>query len=140
MEYMIFNRDDSPLYMFESSIQNPKRGVTDLIKEYEVPKFFDDDYYKLLGEDPRPPYRWFLCGSKRSGTTMHTDPLHTSAWNASLQGHKYWILFPPEEKAEVAKGKRYKYKGEDNEAIHFFHTIYPRMLEAGEVKKRYEFI
>ena len=103
IQYMIYNRDDSPLYLFESSIQNPKRGVKDIIDDYKVPPYFDDDYFKLLGEDPRPPYRWFLCGSKRSGTTMHKDPLGTSAWNTSLQGHKYWILFPPEVDVKIAK-------------------------------------
>lgn len=71
---------------------------------------------------------------------MHIDPLSTSAWNASLAGHKYWILFPPEESGDLAKGKAYRKKGEDNEAIQYFHFIYPRMLKAGVVKKRYEFI
>jgi len=71
---------------------------------------------------------------------MHKDPLSTSAWNASLQGHKYWICLPPEVHFRIAKGREFKKKGEDNEAIHFFHFIYPRLLEAGLIEKRYEFI
>lgn len=40
IEYIVYNRDDSPLYLFESNIQKPSRGVSDLVKDYEVPKYF----------------------------------------------------------------------------------------------------
>lgn len=139
IEYLIFNKDDSPLYLFQSSIES-RRLIKDIVNDYQVPKYFVDDYFKLLGSDDRPPYRWFLVGPKRSGTTMHCDPLSTSAWNASVQGHKKWILFPPETDKDFAKGKEYKNKKEDDEAIHYFRYIYPRILETGKVEKRYEFV
>lgn len=139
IEYLLFNKDDSPLYLFQSSIESRKK-IKDIVKDYSVPKFFQDDYFKILGSDTRPPYRWFLIGPKRSGSTIHTDPLSTSAWNTSIQGHKKWILFPPTYTKEFVKGKKFKEKGEDDEAVHYFRYIYPRILESGQVEKRFEFV
>ena len=36
---MLYNQDDSPLYLFESSLEDNKGGKH-LIKDYEIPKYF----------------------------------------------------------------------------------------------------
>ena len=86
-EYLVKQKDDSPLYLFEGAVEN-NRDARDLINGYKVPKYFQEDLFEVLGDNNRPPYRWFLIGPKRSGTTVHIDPLMTSAWNISLQGRK----------------------------------------------------
>jgi histone arginine demethylase JMJD6 len=102
-----------------------------------------------MGTDKRPPFRWFLIGPERSGTTVHIDPLNTSAWNTSLQGHKLyfhnkfvqfrWVLFPPETPKEIVKGKKYLEKGDEYEAIVYFEKILPKIKKNDQVKT-YEFI
>lgn len=96
VDYMFNNRDDSPLYLFESSLEDHE-VANHMLKEYTPPKFFQKNYFALLDEDEMPPHRWFLMGPKRSGTEVHIDPLGTSAWNASVMGHKRWLLIPPGE-------------------------------------------
>lgn len=58
MEYLIYNKDDSPLYLFESSIEEHKQAHT-LLRNYVVPPYFNDDLFKIAGEHKRPPYRWY---------------------------------------------------------------------------------
>jgi histone arginine demethylase JMJD6 len=125
-EYIIFNHDDSPLYLFESSIENHSK-LNRLIDDYEIPTYFKEDLFKYVGEEKRPPYRWFLIGPERSGTAIHIDPLGTSAWNTSIRGHKLWLLLPPDTPRYIAKGKEVLNKGEDDEAIMYMLYIYPRI-------------
>jgi histone arginine demethylase JMJD6 len=78
-----------------------------------------------------PPHRWFLIGPKRSGTEIHCDPLGTSAWNTSVMGHKRWLLIAPDPNItkSLVRGRHLIEKGEDDEAIHYFDFILPRLKE-----------
>ena len=100
--------------------------------DYEVPAYFRDDLFRLVGEHRRPPYRWFLLGPVHSGTGVHTDPLGTSAWNTLIYGRKRWVLFPPDVAREVVKPKAYvrRDKGEDDEVVDYFTLILPRIKAA----------
>lgn len=76
-------------------------------------------------------------GPERSGTTVHIDPLATAAWNTLIVGKKRWVLFPPHVSKHIAKGKHFVRNGEDDEAIHYFMHILPRIkAKAVEIGNR----
>lgn len=85
--------DDQPLYVFDKCFADK---VPRLGEEYDVPEYFAEDLFKVLGEHRRPDYRWLIVGPARSGSSFHKDPNATSAWNAVISGEKKWILFPPD--------------------------------------------
>jgi histone arginine demethylase JMJD6 len=91
MQYLVENRDDSPLYIFDSSFDEDGVGQR-MLSSFTVPPYFRDDLFSLVGEARRPPYRWFLVGPERSGSNLHIDPLATSAWNTLLTGVKRWSV------------------------------------------------
>jgi histone arginine demethylase JMJD6 len=111
VQYMKNNKDDSPLYIFDGNFDGDDISKN-LLADYKVPSYFTDDLFHLVGERRRPPYRWVLFGPERSGSSVHIDPLATSAWNTVLQGRKRWVLFPPETPRSIAKGLDVIKKGE----------------------------
>lgn len=95
-EYMVNNSDESPLYLFDKAFAE-KMDLSVGKHEgaaYWKPDCFGPDLFELLGSE-RPAHRWLIIGPARSGSTFHKDPNATSAWNAVIQGSKYWIMFPP---------------------------------------------
>jgi len=101
-----------------------------LLDDWTVPDVFPYDFHGVLSEERRPPYRWFSIGPKRSGTTVHQDPLGTSAWNALATGVKRWALFPPEVGKKVVKGRQFLEPGEDDEAILWFDRLLPKIKQS----------
>ncbi|EFY92787.1 F-box and JmjC domain protein, putative [Metarhizium acridum CQMa 102] len=94
--YMRDNNDESPLYLFDRKFAE-KMGITVGHQDgtaYWKPDCFGPDLFEVLGNE-RPAHRWLIIGPERSGSTFHKDPNGTSAWNAVIQGSKYWIMFPP---------------------------------------------
>ena len=137
MDYMKHQTDDSPLYLFESGMVGASSSLRD---DYWIPEYFPDDYLNLVGKDNKPPHKWFCMGPKRSGTTVHRDPMGTAAWNAVTMGVKRWVLFEPQEDKTLVKARKYKQKGEDDEAIHYFDFLLPRMRQANPNLRIYECI
>ena len=116
-------RDDSPLYIFDGSFGD-KDGSKPLLDDYAVPAYFKEDLFGIAGEKRRPPYRWVVIGPPRSGSSVHVDPLATSAWNALISGRKRWCLFPPTRGLTKAKLKP-KGVGLDGESVTWFRKMYP---------------
>jgi histone arginine demethylase JMJD6 len=140
LQYMENQTDDSPLYVFDSSYDDDPKNKS-LLQDYAPPSYFREDLFKLIGEKRRPPYRWFLIGPKRSGTNVHIDPLGTSAWNTLIQGRKRWVVFHPSIAKKVVKGDHHFGKDDDDEAIHWFSRVLPKIIEeGGKTMEAYEFI
>jgi len=135
LSYAKENRDDSPLYIFDSSFDDNKKHADRLLRDYRVPSYFADDLFRLVSENRRPPYRWWLMGPKRSGTCVHYDPLGTSAWNTLIVGKKRWVLFPPYISKSIVKGSGLVRKDEDDEAVHYFSFILPRIKRKASMMK-----
>ncbi|KAK6277496.1 F-box domain - like 10 [Theobroma cacao] len=92
VSYMKVQHDEDPLYIFDDKFGEAAPG---LLKDYNVPKIFQEDFFDVLERDSRPPFRWLIIGPERSGASWHVDPALTSAWNTLLCGRKRWALYPP---------------------------------------------
>ena len=116
-------RDDSPMYAFDGSVFD-KPGTKSLLDDFKIPDWFEEDLFKHVGEKRRPPYRWIVFGPPRSGSSVHVDPLATSAWNALISGRKRWALYPPRSMDKQTIKPRGI--GLDGEAVTWFNKMYPR--------------
>ncbi|EKX39010.1 hypothetical protein GUITHDRAFT_76659 [Guillardia theta CCMP2712] len=103
VRYMQEQEDDNPLYVFDENFADDEKETASMAQDFSIPTYFQEDLFKYLGEDDRPPYRWVLVGPKRSGSSIHIDPCGTSAWNSLLAGRKRWVLFPPGTPRSVIK-------------------------------------
>ena len=124
-------QDDSPLYVFDWDFSEDPQ-LSAMLGDYSVPEYFRDDLFELLDHlGCRPPHRWMIMGPARSGSTLHTDPLSTSAWNTLLVGHKKWILFPPDTAAaDVLPTDLLPDSKELGGAAQWFANVLPRAQHA----------
>ena len=90
-DYAQTQRHDGPLYVFNDEWGGAAEA---LLADY-VPPEWAGNLRAHTPAHPRPPYRWLLVGPRRSGSTVHVDPLGTSAWNAVVSGEKLWTLWEP---------------------------------------------
>lgn len=137
IDYMRNQVDDSPMYLFESNLDD-NQHIVSLRNDYKVPEVFPSDFFNLAGNESKPPFRWFCIGPKRSGTTVHKDPLATHAWNAVTSGKKRWLVAEPHYPRSVIKGRSLVRKGEDDESVHYFDYILPRVKAANPTFKCWE--
>ena len=79
-----------------------------------------------------PKNTFFVVGGPRSGTVMHVDPHHTSAWNTLLCGRKRWILLPPTDDVEILglMGIDPSYRTKDP-PTQWWADEYPKMVASG---------
>jgi histone arginine demethylase JMJD6 len=47
IEYMLYTRDDSPLYLFESNLEEHDIAK-EMMKDYKPPKFFKENLFALV--------------------------------------------------------------------------------------------
>jgi len=84
--------EERPLYLFDKDFC---LKIPEMNDEFNIPKYFEQDLMSVLGEEKRPDYKWLIIGPALSGSSFHVDPNCNFAWNATIQGRKKWILYPP---------------------------------------------
>lgn len=80
-QYLETQQDDSPLYLFEDDFGERKDSQS-ILDNYKPIKYFDEDLFLLTPLERRPPFRWVIVGSQRTGTKMHIvcSIFSTSFW------------------------------------------------------------
>lgn len=73
VEYMSYNQDESPLYLFDRSFVEKTDIRVGRDGQYWAPGCFGEDLFSALGEQ-RPDSRWLIIGPEKSGSTFHKDP------------------------------------------------------------------
>lgn len=104
-----------------------------ILEDYTPADIYGTDLFsETFGDCGGPAHRWFLLGPKRSGSQVHQDPLGTSAWNTSTSGRKRWVMMPPAPglTENDVRGTKYMKEGEDDQAIHYFDLVLPRLKKA----------
>ncbi|KAK5973353.1 hypothetical protein GCK32_020472 [Trichostrongylus colubriformis] len=51
------NEDDSPLYIFDEYFGEHKQTM-EMLEDFEVPPYFNDDLFDILENMKRPPHRF----------------------------------------------------------------------------------
>jgi hypothetical protein len=77
----------NPPYIFDSTFDFGDSAS--MSHDYSVPSIFDGEINDVLLSMPaeyRPNNKWFLLGPVNSGSSLHVDPVHTSAWNTLISG------------------------------------------------------
>ncbi|KAJ1494523.1 hypothetical protein T484DRAFT_1765204, partial [Baffinella frigidus] len=69
---------------------------------------------------------WLLFGPARSGSNFHVDPNCNFAWNATIQGAKKWLFYPPHVRPPgvVACGPGGEYQQQEVSLIQWFLKHY----------------
>jgi hypothetical protein len=68
----------------------------ELLRDYEIPKYFFD-WFVFLPGFMRLIYPRIFMGPKGAITPLHLDIWGTHAWLAQIVGRKRWILFPKDQ-------------------------------------------
>jgi histone arginine demethylase JMJD6 len=103
-EYLGYMRGDAgndPYYLASWVFD---KDCPELLEDYENPPSFDR-WEQHLPAQVRPQWRWLFMGPVGSGSPLHVDTFHSSAWNAVITGKKRWLFYHPNETAFLYQGK-----------------------------------
>jgi len=127
-DYASYVRSDglyhrNPLYVFHEMFNDDP--CMEMLDEFESPVIIND-LFSFIDEydDLRPPYRWLLIGTRRSGTFAHQDPHGSAAWNATVTGFKRWVMLPPDISKELVLST-----SEEHDTFGWFQNLEPLLAQ-----------